>query len=51
MADFPAPTKTRQDLVTVLALTVKGNAVAIVQDVGGATNGVAVFYKLAKAHR
>ena len=45
-----APTKTRQDLATVLALTVKGNAAAIVQDACDATNGVAIFRKLVKAY-
>ena len=45
-----APTKTREDLATVLALTVKGNAAVIVQDAGGATNGVAISWKLVRVY-
>ena len=45
-----APTKTREDLATVLALTMKDNASAIVQDTDDETNGVAIFGKLAKTY-
>ena len=44
------PTKTRENLATILALMVKGNAAAIVQDTDDATGGVAIFCKLVKAH-
>ena len=44
------PTETREDLATILALTVKDNAAVIVQDAEGATDGAAIFCKLAKAH-
>ena len=45
-----APTKTREDLATALALTVKGNAAVVVQDAEDVTNGVAIFCKLAKVY-
>ena len=45
-----APTNTRHDLATILTPTVKGSAAAFVQDAGDATNGVAIFCKLAKAY-
>ena len=48
--DTHAPTQAREDLSTVLALMAKGNAAAIVQDAGGATNGVAIFGKVFKAY-
>ena len=44
------PTKTRENLAIIIALTVKGNVEAAVQDAGGATGGVAIFCKLAKAY-
>ena len=45
-----APTRIRQDLATILASTVKGNAASIVHDADDATGSVAIFCKLAKAH-
>ena len=62
VADFPAPTpagggsstrlptKTREDLATVLAPTVADNAAIIVQDNDNSTGGVTIFSKLAKAY-
>ena len=45
-----APTKTREDIATVLALTVQGNAAIIVQDADDPTNGVAIFARPIKAY-
>ena len=45
-----APTKTREDLAIVLALTATGNAAAIVQDADDPTNGVAIFARPIKAY-
>ena len=46
-----APTRIRQDLETVLALTAQGNAVIIEHDAEDTTNGAAIFCKLVKAYR
>ena len=45
-----APTRIRQDLATVLALTARGNAAIIVHDAEDTADGVAIFRKLVKAH-
>ena len=45
-----APTKAREDVATVLALAVEGNAAVIVQGAGDTTDGIAIFGKLVKAH-
>ena len=45
-----APTRTHQDLATALALTVKGNAAAIVHNADYATDGVAICCKPIKAY-
>ena len=45
-----APTKAREDLAIILALTVKGNAAVIVQDAENASDGAAIFAKLIKAY-
>ena len=44
------PIKTRENLATILALTVKGNAKVIAQDADDAADGAAIFCKLVKAH-
>ena len=44
-----ALTRVRQDLATILALTVKRNVAYIVHDADEATDGVAIFGKLVKA--
>ena len=46
-----APTKAHEDLATVLALTVQGDAAVIVQDADDPTNGVAIIAKLIKVYR
>ena len=42
------PTKAREDLATVIALTVKGNTAGIVQDAEDTIDGITTFGKLSR---